>query len=196
MEKSLNYNEVSCRYFTRPGSVNTPAVFEAAVKRARALKIGRIVVATCSGLTALAAGRAFDSSMKIVAVTHATGFKEADVQELTDENRRELQARGIEVLTCAHAFGGVGRGIRNKVGAYQVDEIMAYTLRMFGQGTKVAVEIALMAADAGLIRTDEDVISIGGTKDGADTALVLRPSTSARCLDLKIREILCKPADL
>jgi len=196
MEKSSSYTDVACRYFTRPGSVNTPAVFEAAVERARALKIGRIVVATCSGLTALAAGRAFDSGTKIVAVTHVTGFREADVQELTDENRRELQARGIEVLTCAHAFGSVGRGIRNKVGSYQVDEIMAYTLRMFGQGTKVAVEIALMAADAGLIRTDEDVISIGGTKDGADTALVLRPSTSARCLDLKIREIICKPADL
>jgi hypothetical protein len=67
---------------------------------------------------------------------------------------------------------------------------------MFGQGTKVAIEIALMAADAGLIRTDEDVIAIGGTKDGADTALVIRPATSAHCLDLKIREIICKPADL
>ncbi len=196
MVKSLNYNDILCRYFTRPGSVNTPAVFEVVAERARLLKIARIVVATCSGRSALAAGRALGSRVKIVAVTHVTGFREPDVQELTAENLRELHACGIEVLTCAHAFGSVGRGIRNRIGSYQVDEIMAYTLRMFGQGTKVAVEIALMAADAGLIRTDEDVISIGGTKDGADTALVLRPSTSARCLDLKIREILCKPADL
>lgn len=28
----------------------------------------------------------------------------------------------------------------------------------FGQGTKVACEITLMAADAGLVRTDEDIV--------------------------------------
>jgi hypothetical protein len=179
-----------------PGSVNTEAVFEAAARRAEEMAIGRVVVATCSGRTALAARKALPSGLKIVAVTHTTGFKGPDVQELQEENRTELLARGVDVLTSAHAFGSVGRGIRNKVGSYQVDEIMAYTLRMFGQGTKVAIEIALMAADAGLIRTNEDVIAIGGTKDGADTALVIRPAPSAHCLDLKIREIICKPADL
>jgi len=179
-----------------PGSVNTEAVFEAVAKRAAAMTLGRIVVATCSGRTALAARKALPAGLKIIAVTHVTGFRDPDIQELKEENRNELLARGVAVLTSAHAFGSVGRGIRNKVGAYQVDEIMACTLRMFGQGTKVAIEIALMAADAGLIRTDEDVIAIGGTKDGADTALVIRPATSAHCLDLKIREIICKPADL
>jgi hypothetical protein len=83
--------------------------------------------------------------------------------------------------------------VRNKVGAYQVDEVMAYTLRIFGQGTKVAVEIALMAADAGLVRTGEDVISIGGSGKGADTALVLRPATSSHLFDLRVREVICKP---
>jgi hypothetical protein len=81
------------------------------------------------------------------------------------------------------------------VGSYQVDEIIAYTLRIFGQGTKVAVEIALMAADAGLVRTDEDVISIGGTGKGVDTALVLRPATSSHLFDLRVREVICKPSN-
>jgi len=196
MTANSNYSDVFCRYFSMPGSVNTDAVLEAAARRADDMAIGRVVVATCTGRTALAARKILPSGLKIVAVTHTTGFKGPDVQELKEENKSKLLARGVDVLTCAHAFGSVGRGIRNKVGAYQVDEIMAYTLRMFGQGTKVAVEIALMAADAGLIRTDEEVISIGGTKDGADTALVIRPATSAHCLDLKIREIICKPADL
>jgi len=70
---------------------------------------------------------------------------------------------------------------------------MAYTLRTFGQGTKVAVEIAVMAADAGLVRTDEDVISMGGTASGADTALVIQPACSADFFDLKVKEIICKP---
>ena len=41
---------------------------------------------------------------------------------------------------------------------------------------KVVLEIAAMAADAGLVRTDEDVICIGGTGRGADTAVVLQPN--------------------
>jgi hypothetical protein len=196
MDASSTFSDVVCRYFPRPGLENTGAVFEAVARRAHDLSIERIVVATCSGNAAIEARRALGTGLKIVAVTHVTGFSKADVQELKEENRRELRARDIEILTCAHAFGSVGRGVRNKVGAYQVDEIMAYTLRMFGQGTKVAIEIALMATDAGLIRTDEDVIAIGGTKQGVDTALVIRPSTSAHCLDLKVREIICKPADL
>jgi hypothetical protein len=65
---------------------------------------------------------------------------------------------------------------------------------MFGQGTKVAIEIALMAADAGLVRTDQDVISVAGTSKGVDTALVLRPANSADFLSLQVREIMCKPA--
>ena len=81
-----------------------------------------------------------------------------------------------------------------KLATYQVDEIMAYTLRIFGQGTKVAVEAALMAADAGCIRTDEDVISTGGSSSGIDTALVLRPVNASSFLDLKVREVICKPA--
>jgi hypothetical protein len=46
-----------------------------------------------------------------------------------------------------------------------------------------------------LIRTDEDVISIGGTGMGADTAQVLQGANSARFFDLKVREVLCKPCE-
>ena len=51
-----------------------------------------------------------------------------------------------------------------------------------------------MAADAGLVRTDEDVISVAGTGRGADTALVLQPANSADFLKLKVKEVICKPA--
>ena len=193
MTTSPSFSEIPCRYFLKPGPANTEAVFEAVARRAKELSIDRVIVATCSGRTAFEARKSFDPSLKIIAVTHVAGFDEPNVQELSEENRRALQAQGVEVLTCAHAFGGVGRGVRNKVGTYQVDEVMAYTLRIFGQGTKVAVEIALMAADAGLVRTGGDVISVGGTGKGADTALVLRPATSSHLFDLRVREVICKP---
>ena len=186
--------DTTCRYFTKPGKKNTEGVLAAAAKRARELSIGKVLVATCSGKTALAAAKAFGGDTRIIAVTHVTGFTKPNVQELDDKTRGELEKEGITVLTCQHAFGGVGRGIRKKLGTYQVDEIMAFTLRIFGQGTKVAVEIALMAADAGLVRTDEDVIAIGGTGEGADAALVIKPANAADIFDLKVREIICKPS--
>jgi hypothetical protein len=72
---------------------------------------------------------------------------------------------------------------------------MAHTLRLLGEGTKVCVEITLMAADAGLIPADKDIIAIAGTDKGADTALRIHPANAGRFFDLKIREIIAKPSD-
>ena len=188
-------DSVLSRYFSEAGDSNTSDVLDAVSQCAAHLGIRTILVATCSGQTALTARERIDPGVQIIAVTHYTGFVRPDYQEMPDEVRRSLEDNGVRVLTCQHAFGGVGRGIRRALSTYQTEEIMAYTLRMFGQGTKVAVELALMAADAGLVRTDEDVISIGGTARGADTALVLRPANSSDLFNLKVREIICKPSE-
>jgi len=58
---------------------------------------------------------------------------------------------------------------------------------------KVAVEITVMAADAGLISSEEEVIAIGGTNRGADTAIVVKPAYSTNFFDLKIREVIAMP---
>jgi len=57
----------------------------------------------------------------------------------------------------------------------------------------VAVEIAVMAADAGLIPTGREVIAIGGSGSGADTAIVLQAAHMNNYFDLEIREIIAKP---
>lgn len=92
-----------------------------------------------------------------------------------------------------HAFGGVDRAIRYKFGTYCMAEIMAETLKNFSEGTKVAVEITMMAADGGLIPVDKDLIAIAGTSRDADTALVIRPANSTRIFDLTVKEIIAKP---
>ena len=97
------------------------------------------------------------------------------------------------ILTATHTFAGVGRAIRLKFQTYTIGEIIANVLRVLGEGMKVVCEIAMMAADAGLVRTGEDVICIAGTGRGADTAVVLKPVNSADFFDMKVREILCKP---
>ena len=189
-----SYHDISCRYFHKPGGKNTRGVLDAVSKRAKDISIRKILIASYSGRTAFEALKILDKDINIIVVTHVTGYAKPDVQELDEKDRKKLESQGVKVLTCQHAFGGVGRGVRNKLDTYQIDEIMAHTLRVFGQGVKVAIEVTLMAADAGLVRTDEDVISVGGTAQGVDSALVLKPANSAHFFDLKVREIICKPA--
>jgi hypothetical protein len=190
------YDDILCRYFKKTGPDSTNDVLEAVGRRAGELGIRKVLIATRSGKTALHALEVLDPGIKLIAVTHVTGFEKPDHQELSEETRQELESKGVTVLTCQHAFGGIGRAVRNKLGTYQVDEIIAYTLRIFGQGTKVAIETALMAADAGLVRTDEEIISIAGTGKGADTALLFQPTNSYNFFDLKVKEIICKPATI
>ena len=167
-------------------------VLDVAKKRAEELGIRSVVVASTKGETGVKAAEMF-RGYNVVVVTHSTGFGALDVQELTPENRERILKAGGKILTTTHAFGGLGRAVRRKFSTYQSDEIVANTLRVFGQGTKVAIEIALMAADSGLVSVKEDVISIGGSGGGADTALVLQPANVQDFFDVKVREIICKP---
>lgn len=179
-------------YFETPGPQNTEKTLELALKRAESLGIKDIIVASTKGETGIKAAELF-KGYNLIVVTHSTGFREPDLQELPQKTKEEIERKGGKVLTCQHAFGGISRAVRKKLETYQLDEIIAYILRTFGEGMKVAVEITLMAADAGLIRTDREAITIGGTAKGADTALVVKPANAQAFFDLEIREILCKP---
>ena len=132
-----------CLYFTSPGPKNTESLFSHVVKRASTLGLRKIIIATNTGRTVDVALKYFDkNNFEIIAVTHATGHKRPDYQELSYQDRQRLISKGVKVITAAHAFGGVARGIRHRLGTYCVDEIMAFALRMLGQGVKVGIEIA------------------------------------------------------
>jgi hypothetical protein len=179
-------------YFTKPGPENTEAVLQAVRRRAEELGRKNILVASTTGNTAVRATEVF-AGMRVVTVSHNTSFQQPNVQEFTEDNRQKVENAGATVFTTIHAFAGVDRAMRDKFNMYLLGATIANTLRIFGQGMKVACEIALMAADAGLVRTDEDIIAVGGTSRGADIALVLRPVNTADFFDLRIKEILCKP---
>lgn len=181
-------------YFSKPGPSNTEAVLRAAKKRADELGLKKIVFPTCSGRTAYEALKVFDpAEYDLIAVSHVTGFNKPNEQELPEEVRAELKEKGIRIITAAHAMGSIGRAVRNKTNTFQVDEIIAWTLRLFGHGTKVCIELTAMAADRGFVRTDEDVIAIGGTGKGVDTALVIKPANTHLLYELKVREVIAKP---
>ena len=179
-------------YFEEPGNINTERALQIALERARELQIEQIVIASTGGYTALTAMEVFKDYNPII-VTHSTGFNNPNEQEMPADTRKQLEDMGATVLTCLHSFGGIGRAVRKKLKTYQLDDIIASTLRIFGEGTKVGCEITLMAADAGLVNTEKDTVSIAGTGRGADTALVLRGANTQSFFDLKIKEILCKP---
>ena len=179
-------------YFDEPGRLNTARTLELARQRAHRLGIQTILVATTRGETGVAAAQQL-KGFDVVVITHSAGFAGANTQELTPENRATIEGAGATILTCQHAFGGVNRAVRRKWGTYQLDEIIAQTLRTFGEGMKVCFEMALMAADAGLVRVGEPCVAIAGTGRGADTAVVLIPANAQDAFDLRVMEILAKP---
>jgi len=154
-------------YFDEPGSENTEAVLRIARQRADELGIKKVVVASTSGDTAVKAMDVF-RGLKVIAVSHVTGFRAPNTQEFTEENRRIVESKGGVVVTAAHAFAGLSRALRHKHDMYLLGEMVADTLRIFGEGMKVACE-------------------------GADTAIVLASVNTHRLFDLKVKEILCKP---
>ena len=180
-------------YFAQAGSQNTDRTLELVKARARALGIRRVLVASTGGTTGARAAQLL-SELEVIVVSHSAGFSQPNTQALTAENRAAIEAAGGRILVCQHAFGGVGRAVRKKLGTYELEEIIAFTLRTFCEGIKVAAEICLMAADAGLVRTDEPVITISGTGRGADTAAVLLPTNAQTLFDLRFLEIVCMPA--
>ncbi|MCW4036240.1 MAG: hypothetical protein NWE75_03525 [Candidatus Bathyarchaeota archaeon] len=179
-------------YFEEGGEKNTEEILKAAKRRAEELGIRDIVVASTRGGTAVKAVESF-KGYNVVVVTHSTGLREPGKQELLEENRERIVAAGGKILTASHAFSGVNRAVRRKFDTVGAADIVAQTLRMFGQGMKVVVECAAMTADAGLIPVDKDIISIAGSGKGADTAVVLKPAHLHSLFDLYVREIIAKP---
>jgi hypothetical protein len=179
-------------YFERPGPQNTTRTLETAKRRADQVGLDTVLVASTSGKTGAEAAELFQG-YNVVVVSHSTGFNKPNTQQLTEENRAAIEAAGAAILTCQHAFGGVNRAVRKHLGTYLTNEIIAYTLRTFGEGTKVCTEIALMAADAGLVTVGETCIAVAGSGRGADTAIVLVPANAQQFFDLQMMEILAKP---
>jgi hypothetical protein len=181
--------EKKIEYFETPGMENTDRLIELVKERSEELGIKTMVVASVSGESSLKLANTIPDA-KIISITHHAGFRDGDELELNPEFQAELEKRDIPVYVGTHALSGVGRGISNKFGGATPVEIIAETLRMFSQGVKVCVEISIMAADAGLIPTDEEVIAIGGTARGVDSALVLKSAHMSNFFELRIREII------
>ena len=179
--------------FEKPGVQNTEATVKLAVQTARERGISTIVVASGTGRSAKALMECGVEGLNIVVVTNVNGSKNPGEQVFPPQLRAELTQAGATVVTTTHVLSGAERAFSRKFSGVGPTELVAYALRMLGQGVKVCVEIAVMALDCGAIPYMEPVIVVGGTASGADTAVIMRTSHASSILDCKVDEILCKP---
>jgi hypothetical protein len=187
--------KIETHYFKNASSEHTKRTLNCVQKFLKKNpEVEHIVVASTQGDTGLTAAKKF-SDHKCVVVSHQTGFVMYNENEMHESIRKEIESKGASVLTCTHAFAGVDRGIRKQFGTWTTAEFFAVVYRTLGQGTKVCAEIALMAADAGLVPVDKDVVTIAGTGRGADTAWVVQLANTNKFPELKMRGCIAKPLD-
>lgn len=180
-------------YFESSGAENTEDTLKAAKERAQALGIKDIIVASTTGKVGIRACEVF-KGFNLIIVRHQVGLKAPGLQEMSREDEARI-ASSAKLLTATHVFGGIERAVRNMLETWGPVELMAKALKLFGDGAKVCIEITVMAADAGLIRLDRDVIAIAGSNSGADTALVIKPANSTNFFDLYVKEVVAKPLE-
>jgi len=195
-------------YFEKPGKEHTEETLRIALEAAKERGIRTVLVSSTTGYTAEKAVEVFESNdIGLVVVTHQTGYKAPGVQLMPLETRKKLEGAGATVITGTDVLTGgveVGMGRQSpEISEPQqgrlpwivppVSVVVAHTLRLFSQGVKVCAEIAMMAADAGVIPVGEPVVCVAGSHAGADTVMVVVPSTSNRLREMKLQEILAKP---
>jgi len=180
-------------YLESPGPQNTEDVIDAVTAYIARSGLERVVVASTTGSTAVKFAAALKKKAQLVVVTHHTGFSQEGTQRFDAEKRKVLERQGVTVLTQSHVLSGIERSISRKFGGVSRVESIAEALRsLLGHGLKVCVEIAIMAADAGAVPIT-DVVAVGGTDRGSDTAVVIRPAHMNNFFDARIREIIVMP---
>ncbi len=183
-------------YFDKYGKANTEACLSIVKEAIENYQYKYLVIASVSGSTGLLFSEALrNTGVKIVVVTHSAGYTLPNSIEITEENRRKIKETGAKIYTGTMLTHSMETSFSSKYGGIYPALIVAHTLRRFGEGTKVCCEVSMMAVDSGLIPEDEKILVVAGTASGADTVLLIRSAASKRFLELKVLEVLAKPAE-
>jgi hypothetical protein len=156
-------------YFESSGAQNTDKTLELARQYAQQNGVKTLVMACTRGYTS---GRAMELCPGLNLIAVGIG-------------RDRFPEKEIE------RFQSVGSVVFSREIESEYPSDMQTAFRRFGQGTKVAVQVVVLAVRAGLVDEGETVIGIGGSSHGADTAMVIKASWGYP--DVHISEILCKP---
>lgn len=188
-------------YFEEPGMHNTFFVLDAVVKRIEETGIRKVVVASHSGKTALEFAKKLSGKAEVFCVSPnpARKRKSKPWPTISDEIRKQLETLGVKII---ERTPNIFEDTFTEDSAKQMftpSQIIRETFYTLGQGFKVAVEVGLMATASGYIEPYTDIISVGGTSEGCDTAIIMKtifPQTffSPNPIErLEIREIIAMP---
>jgi len=188
-------------YFNEPGEGDTQLVIEAVSQRLEAGGVDKVIVASDSGETAAKFAANLKGKAELFCVSGGPG-RRARGEEwpcLKQELKQEMERLGVVIIDRAPSvFHSSVLETAEGVGAFP-ERLMKETLYCFGQGMKVAVEVALMAVSSGYVAPYQDVIAVGGSGTGADTAIVLRATYPSVLFDkdpskkMEIKEIIAMP---
>ena len=188
---------IEVTYFEKGGPHNTNKALQIARIYADQFKIYDIVIASTTGTTASKALEFFNpKKYNIVIITHSYYFAGINNrQEFPEDLMERLREQGLRIFSSTHSMAGIERSMRKSLNQWLPIEILAKYLRSnFSQGIKVCMEIASMAADAGLVSDlEKDIICLGGTGRGADTVCLIKAMPTSLFDQLRVKAVLAKP---
>jgi hypothetical protein len=188
-------------YFDEPGEHNTDDVIDAVKKRLSVVGIKYVVVASTRGKTAVKFAESLGKQAKIISVSEPQYVKEwgAKWPIMNPAYKKKLEKLGVTVLDRVTYVFHSSILENSKWSQVTPEILLRETFYTLGQGFKVAVEVAMIAVACGVLEPYQDVIGVGGTSRGADTALILRATYPATAFSkdpnkrLEIREIIAMP---
>jgi len=189
-------------YFKYCGEANTEKVLHEVKLRCKETDLSKVVIASETGRSAIKALEVFKgTNVKIIVVTHypATtwgpkgsipiGLKRKEYAE----NLKKLEENQIRIVQSTRPFAPPSRSISWDYPT--LEGIIDKTLEIFGAGTKIAIEAAIMATDTGEVAEGEEIASCAGTYKGLDTALVVKTAYSGNFFrEFEVKEIIVKPS--
>jgi hypothetical protein len=157
-------------YYSVPGREHVDATLALVKKTAEAWEMTNVVIASTRGFTAEKALDVFkDTAITLTFVgTARERFPSSLIKKAEEAGHRVCFSHEV---------------------SYDYPPLVRTAYRIFSEGVKVAVEIAIIAAEEGYVPTDKDIVAMGKW----DTALIITPSTSDSFSELRVRELICKP---
>jgi hypothetical protein len=174
-------NKTSKTYcFGEPGLKNTESVIQAVSEKIDETGIKTVIVASSTGKTAIQFAETLKKKVRLIAVSW---------KKIPPENIRTLKNQGVTVCEYEDYLPLHEAG----------KDLIRNTYYTLGQGVKVCVEVVLIAVDKGTISAGQDVIAVGGTGGGSDSAAIIKATSTADMFSsdtekrLEIREIFAMP---
>jgi hypothetical protein len=188
-------------YFLQEGRENLRECLNVAFHAARQHNVSKIVIFTARGEGVRLALDSFCTQpdfghIQLVAVRFPAGMiftdKNGSVEnvEIPASEVEFFKIHNIPIVRAHLPLDPIAAFYKQRGVLGQDLSLVGEALNMFGGSMSLCVEAIILACDAGLVEMGEHAIALT-----SDTAILVQASSTARMLeDLRIRELLCKPA--